>query len=94
MEIQMHLFEGAFHELCKNARMQKKPILIMMLRDNSQETYQFTRQALSDSTVQELVEQSFLAYGMYRNNVNPHLSETLVFPQNSMLSLWMLSVQP
>ncbi len=38
-EVDIQFFEKSFHELCQKSRREKKPILIMMLRDNTDGTY-------------------------------------------------------
>jgi hypothetical protein len=74
------MFERSFVDLCRKSRREKKPILIFMMRDNNDQTYNYARRALSDETVQELIRQSYNVFGMYANNINPLLARQIQFP--------------
>ena len=50
-DIKIRFFGNRFLELCQRSRRSRKPILIIMLRDDSEETYEYVANALSSETV-------------------------------------------
>lgn len=49
--IDIKFYEKSFNELLMRSRRQKKPIVVLMMRDNSNESYNFVVNALQDQTV-------------------------------------------
>ena len=50
IRLNIRFFERGFYELCEKSRRDKKPILVIMLTDNSDETFQYFINALSNET--------------------------------------------
>jgi hypothetical protein len=91
-DIKVRFFERSFIELCTIARSERRPILVFMLNDQSDETFRFTANALSDREVQGSLNSNFMLYGMFREHVDINLERVLTFPPMATLSVWMLTV--
>lgn len=50
IKLSIKFFDRGFYELCEKSRRDKKPILVMMLNNNSDESFQYFINAMSDET--------------------------------------------
>lgn len=91
--IKIRFFGRKFLELCKRSRNARKPILIIMLRDDSEETYEYVSNALGNETIQEMIGQTYNVYGFYRDRVDSNLANVLEFPSHAIMSIWVLIVR-
>ncbi|CDW77100.1 fas-associated factor 1 [Stylonychia lemnae] len=91
-EVRVKFFDSSFHELCEKSREQKKPLLIVMLNEQDEETFRFTANAFSNQEVQSLMNNDFLIYGMFKERAEANLQRELKFPANATLCVWMLTV--
>jgi hypothetical protein len=64
-----------------------------MLRDDSEETYEYVATALGDETAQEMISETYNVYGFYRDRVDSNLSNVLEFPSHAIMSVWVLIVR-
>ncbi len=64
-----------------------------MLRDNSNESIRFALNSLSNGVVETVINQSYLIYGMFENNMDPNLAEVLKMPENATMSVWVMMVK-
>ena len=64
-----------------------------MLRDDSDETYNFVLDALNNETALELINSSYTVYGMYRDRVAPNFARVLEFPADAIFSMWVMVVR-
>lgn len=91
-QVNVRFFERSFLELCEIARADRKPILVMMLNQQDEESFRFTANALVNEQVQQTLNNEFMLYGMFRDRVDVNLERVLRFPEHSTLCVWMLSV--
>lgn len=62
------LYEGpSFYSLCEDARKQRKPILVLMIRDKSnRKHHKIVKQTIASSAhVRETINTRYLLYGLY-----------------------------
>ena len=59
----VNFFSGTFHELCESARYERRPILIVLLRDAQDEAILQTLQALSGN--QDQLNTQYSVFGLY-----------------------------
>jgi hypothetical protein len=93
IKLNLRFFERGFYELCERSRRDKKPILVIMLTDSSDETFQYFINALSNETAQELIANSYNVYGIFRHQVDNNLGTVLQFPPHATMSMWSLVVR-
>lgn len=72
--LNIKFFARGFYELCEKSRRDKKPILVIMLNDDSDESFQYLLNALQSATAQELIANSYNAYGIFRTHADNNLS--------------------
>ena len=73
-ELKVDIFDRTFQELCEEARLSKKPILIITLRDRSEESVLHTLTALS--LQQDLINRSYLVYGVFNERLVDQENQT------------------
>jgi DNA-binding response OmpR family regulator len=72
--VKIRFFGRTFYELCEEARSSKKPIIILTLRDQEDETIRYAVNAFSNDTAQHQINEQFLVYGMFSERVEQSLS--------------------
>jgi hypothetical protein len=72
-EIRIKFYEREFYDLCERSRRQKKPILIVELRDESDESILNAANHLKSENIQEFIDQCYNVYGIYRSNIDETL---------------------
>jgi hypothetical protein len=51
--------------------MDKRPIIILMLKDDSDVPMHFAVEAFSSEMVKRIVQEHYLVYGLFSNNMDP-----------------------
>ena len=90
----------SFFQMCEDARRLRRPILILAIRDrtNQRAHAMLQKQLIESNYLRDLANTSFVVYGLYyndRNRAEPgeaQLRGVLNMPRSSQVSLWVLSV--
>ena len=89
----LNLQSETFHELCAIARTDRRPILMLMLRDQTDDCILQLVNALGQSEVAvQTINENYLVYGLFANSLEESLARHFVFPHNAQISVWALMV--
>jgi hypothetical protein len=79
--VSIKFYERGFYELCERSRRDKKPILIVELRDENDESILTGIENLKSETIQEFIDQTYNVYGLFRSRLDRTLLQVLELPE-------------
>lgn len=91
----LELFMGAFNDFCHEARTQRRPILLVSLKNTLEEPVLSAYSALCNGN-STLINESFMAFGVYNDMLSDEqgvqISQHLQLPEGSIMCIWTLFV--
>lgn len=82
-----------FHNLCAIARTDRRPILIVMLRDQSDDSILQLVNSLGQNEIAvHTINENYLVYGLFATHLEENLARHFVLPQGAQLGIWALMV--
>ena len=94
-ELKLKIYAGSFHNLCSRARRNRKPMLIIILKDNSQRSFDYARNAFSNEGVIQYINHNYYVYGIFNDAQNSIIKKAnLKFPERITMGVWTFIVKP